>query len=368
MDYSNGLKKPGSFNKATFALSLGAAVAPLISSPFLGELKNVNSLNKTRSLAISNDKEDLIVFPGFVCLEKSDFGKSFWISTIPCCLLIFQICYVTCSNSNRDVGSLSGNSRGSRTISWKVYGLRFILFLVLLLYGGIYRIAELVVFSYIALGPFDINPTKACLLVMMLWVALAFGHILQHIVLIRIERVERRLGIAFLKSCVCLIMSILLMKIDNTNGLTLSLFVYMFFVSELSPLVHDAVSGYAMTSEAMVKKLNLLADAFAEILFPVASLALMYQKGWHALSFTIMVISVLQFLLCSFLALYPFSENREISSLQYENLAGSMEDGNGKKIRKEIRKLLGGYTDQEVSYVTSDEEVVFDLKRRSKVK
>ena len=372
MDISNGLYKAGDLNKKAFALSIGAGLAPVISSPFLStftKVTNFSNQTATKSTTLPNSMKDRnSIFPGTVCPQDTDFAKSFWLISAPCIILLLVFCYTIFQSSGNQVTNESGSQAVRSSRDWKVYSFHFVLFAVVFFYRGLYRIAELVIFTYIILGPFDINITKASLLVMMLWAAFAFGHIMQHIVLLKVVRAERRLGITFFKACICFVMSILLLKIDNSNALTISLFVYMFFVSELGPLAQEILLNQGIITEPLARKISMYADAMAEAIFPVASLALMHSKGWQALAFVILVISVLQFLACTFLALCPLAVKRDMFSLNYENLSlNTQEDGNGRKIRKEIKKLLGGYTDHEVSYVTSEEEVVFDKKKRQKV-
>lgn len=373
MDISNGLYKAGNLNKKAFALSVGAALSPMISSPFLKKMTKHDHYSNYTTKAYSLLQNDVSVakpvIPGITCPTEVDyFAKSFWLATIPCVLLLIATCYSIFCSTEHSFKCESGNHARCNS-NWSVYIFRVVLFAVLFLYQGIYRIVELVMFTYIILGPFDINSSKASLLVMMLWSAFAFGHILQHIILLKVVRAERQLGIVFIQSCICFVMSILLLKIGNSNMLTISLFVYMFFVSELGPLAQEIFLNQGILTDVLTKKLSMYADAMAEAIFPVASLALMYHKGWQAFGFTCLVISIIQFLACTFLALCPSPVRRDMLSLNYENLSlNTQEDGNGRKIRKEIKKLLGGYSDQGVSYITSDEEVVFDTRRQQNMK
>ena len=378
MDSSCRVYKPGNLNKKALALSLGAAITSVISIPFVKSMIKINYLNRTMSDLFINDTTSVIlrhrigvknfVFPATICPTAIPFDKALLISTVPLYLLLLALLYMICRKSC----DLQINQPDSPVVNliadWRVYGIRFMLFSIMFFYHGSYVIAAVVLFSYIMLGPFDINTTKSCLLLMMLWFSFAFGLILQHIILLKITRTERRLGVAFAKSCICFIASILLMKIDNTNGLTLSLFVYLFFMAELGTVAQEALVKQGIVTDTLSKTMRQFAEALAEAIVPVSTLSLMFHKGWHALSFTVLVISVMQFLACTVLALCPTGLHRDMLSLNYENLSttGVEQGNNGKKIRKEIKRLLGGYTDQEVSYVTSDEEVVFDKKRKAK--
>lgn len=372
MDTSCRLYKPGNLNKKALALSLGAAIASVISIPFIKNMTKINHFNKTMSNAsvilAGQLRANDFVFPARICPSTIAFDKALPVCTVPLYLLLIAMLYMMCKKSY----DLQINQPDSPVVNliadWRVYGLRFVLFAVMFFYHGSYVIAAIVLFSYIMLGPFDIDAKKSCLLLMMLWFSFAFGLILQQIILLKVTRTERRLGVAFAKSCICFIASILLMKIDNTNGLTLSLFVYMFFMAELGTVVHEALTKQGIVTDILVNKMRQFAEALAEAIFPVSTLSLMYRKGWHALSFTVLVISVMQFLACTVLALCPTGLHRDMLSLNYENLSttGVEQGNNGKKIRKEIKRLLGGHTDQEVSYVTSEEEVVFDKKRKGR--
>eukprot|EP00112_Aurelia_sp_Birch-Aquarium-sp1_P008559 Seg1946.9 transcript_id=Seg1946.9/GoldUCD/mRNA.D3Y31 product="hypothetical protein" protein_id=Seg1946.9/GoldUCD/D3Y31 len=372
MDTSCRLYKPGNLNKKALALSLGAAIASAISIPFIKNKTKINHFNKTMSNAsvilAGQLRANDFVFPARICPSTIAFDKALPVCTVPLYLLLIAMLYMMCKKSY----DLQINQPDSPVVNliadWRVYGLRFVLFAVMFFYHGSYVIAAIVLFSYIMLGPFDIDAKKSCLLLMMLWFSFAFGLILQQIILLKVTRTERRLGVAFAKSCICFIASILLMKIDNTNGLTLSLFVYMFFMAELGTVVHEALTKQGIVTDILVNKMRQFAEALAEAIFPVSTLSLMYHKGWHALSFTVLVISVMQFLACTVLALCPTGLHRDMLSLNYENLSttGVEQGNNGKKIRKEIKRLLGGHTDQEVSYVTSEEEVVFDKKRKGR--
>lgn len=379
MDVSNGMYKAGELNKRTLALSIGAATAPVISSPFLSIVTKVPHLSNITNESRNVSQETMIhkgkesgahtIFPGTICPVETEFEKSFGLASVSSILLLFLLCYVIFQNTANPVASETESQAVQSNRACSRYVLCFALFLVTFLYHGIYKIAELVIFAYIILGPFEINSNQACLLIMMLWVAFAFSHILQHVILLKIKKAEQRLGIAFAKASICFIMSILLLKIDSSNMLTVSLFVYMFFISELGPLAQDIFIKQGIVTDTVSRKLAMYGDALAEASFPVAALALMYSKGWHSLAFTIMVVSIFQFLACTFLAISPLVVKTDMFLLNYENLAFSaQEDRNGRKIRKEIKQLLGGYTDHEVSYVTSDDEVVFDKRFRHRVK
>ena len=308
------------------------------------------------------------IFPGTLCLHGSNFGKSFWLTIVPCAVLLIILCYFLFQSSTSSIRHDTEQGVVRNSQDWTVYASNLLLFTVVFFYRGIYRIAESVFFVFIILGPFDINKTKASLFLMILWIAFAFGHILQQIINLKVVRAERKLGIVFFKSCICLIVSILLLKIDNTDALTISLLVYMFVVSELGPMGQDILLKQGVTTERLMWKLAMFADTLAEMIFPASALALMYTKGWRVLTFVILAISVLQFLACSALALCPLAAGRNVLAMDYENLSmNKQEDGNRRRMRKEISKLLGGYTDHEVSYATSDDEVVFD-KRRQRLK
>lgn len=374
MDISNGLYRGGDLNKRSFALSIGAAIAPVISSPFLTTVVKSspgwnNTIQKHTLIADKHHQSLMIsIFPGTLCPHESNFGKSFWLTIVPCVILLIILCYFLFQSSANSIriDLEQGVLRNSK--DWIVYASNLLLFTVVFFYRGIYRIAELVIFVYIIIGPFDINKTKASLFLMMLWIAFAFGHILQQIINLKVVQAERQLAVVFFKSCICLIVSIFLLKIDGTNALTISLVVYMFVVSELGPMGQEILLKQGVTTERLMWRLAMFADALAEMIFPASALALMYSRGWQVLTFVILAISVLQFLACSALALCPLAAKRNVLAMDYENLSmNKQEDGNRRKMRKEISKLLGGYTDHEVSYATSDEEVVFD-KRRQRVK
>ena len=378
MDMSNGLYGAGDLNKRSFALSIGAAIAPVISNPFMTTVAQADPIgNKTaqKLSTITNIKyhESMVIsiFPGTLCPLNSDFGKSFWLTIVPCIVMLLMLCYFMFQNStsttSNDFEHRRDSSRGSSK-DRKVYAFHTLLFIVIFFYRGFYRLAELVFFSYIILSPFEINKVKACLFVMILWAAFAFGHILQQIVTLKVVGSEKQLGIVFFKACVCLIISIALLNAESTNALTINLFVYMLFVSELGPLGQEILLKQGTVSGHMTGKLAMVADALAEALFPAVSLALMYTKGWHAVAFVILAISLFQFLASSALALCQLAIKRDTLSLNYETLSSNkQDDGNRRRIHKEVSRLLGGYTDHEVSYATSDEEVVFDKRRRKEM-
>ena len=370
MDVANGLYKGSGINKQLLVVAIGAAIAPVISSPFFTTVTKYDP-GSNHTAQISNILEAkkhlklISIFPGTICPPESNFGKSFWLTVVPCIILLLIHCYFVFQDSTSPIGSNLEQANGNRNGNLRLHFLNLVLFAVLFLYKGVYRLMELVIFTFIVLGPFEINNTKASLFVMLLWIAFAFAHILQQIIFLKIFRTERQLAIVFIKACICFVMSVVLLKTDSTNALTISLFLYMFFLSELGPLGQDIFLKQSITTVHLSWKLEIFADAFAEIMFPAMSLALMYKKGWQALAFVIIAISVLQFLACSLLALCPLAVKRDILSLNYEHLSSNKhEDGNRRRMRKEISKLLGGYTDQEVSYVTSDEEVVFDKRRQ----
>ena len=370
IDIANGIYKGSGLSKQLLVVAVGAAIAPVISSPFFTTVTKYNpgsnQTAQTSNMVEAKKHLKLIsIFPGTVCPIESNFGKSFWLTVVPCVILLLVQCYFVFQDSASPIGSSSEQTDCNSNRNWRMYVLNLALFAVVFLYRGVYRLMELVIFTFIIAGPFEISNTKASLFVMLLWVAFAFAHILQQIIFLKIVRTESQLGIVFIKACICFVMSIVLLKTDSTNALTISLFLYMFFISELGPLGQDIFLKQNITTRRLSWKLEVIADALAEIMFPAMSLSLMYRKGWQTLAFVIIAVSVLQFLACSLLTLCPWAVKRDILSLNYEHLSSNKhEDGNRRRIRREISKLLGGYTDQEVSYVTSDEEVVFDKRRQ----
>ena len=370
IDIANGIYKGSGLSKQLLVVAVGAAIAPVISSPFFTTVTKYNpgsnQTTQTSNMVEAKKHLKLIsIFPGTVCPIESNFGKSFWLTVIPCVILLLVQCYFVFQDSTSPIGSSLEQTDCNSNRNWKMYVLNLALFAVVFLYRGVYRLMELVIFTFIIAGPFEIGNTKASLFVMLLWVAFAFAHILQQIIFLKIVRTESQLGIVFIKACICFVISIVLLKTDSTNALTISLFLYMFFISELGPLGQDIFLKQSITTRRLSWKLEVIADALAEIIFPAMSLSLMYRKGWQTLAFVIIAVSVLQFLACSLLTLCPWAVKRDILSLNYEHLSSNKhEDGNRRRIRREISKLLGGYTDQEVSYVTSDEEVVFDKRRQ----